>query len=299
MFSSLLQAFVRNDHAPKLSMIAVITGGILNIIFDYIFVFHMSMGMTGAAFATFLGTVITCSILVSHFFTKQNGLKLNFHNITIHKFVLIFTNGFSSFLVEMASGILTFLFNLQLLRYIGVLGVTVYSIIANTAIIVMSLSNGVAQATQPIITMNFGVGAHHRIKEVKRLGFFVSFFVGGMFTFLGMLFPLQIVYLFIDPTPEILMIAPTAIRIYFTSFVICSLNIFLNNYCQSTVKPVLAMAISLLRGFILSTMFIYVLPAFFGATAIWYVMPIVEVITFVFAIFAIRQKEKGQITQSI
>lgn len=291
MFSSFLQAFVRNDHAPRLAMIAVVTGGIMNIILDYIFVFPMSMGMTGAALATFLGSLITCSILIAHFFSKNNGLKLYFHKLNLTKLGHIFTNGFSSFLIEMASGILTFIFNIQLLRYIGDLGVTVYSIIANTAIIVMSLSNGVAQASQPIITMNYGVGNLDRIKKVKRLGLITSSFVGAFFTIFGLLLPKEIVYLFIHPTSDIMKIAPNAIRIYFVSFVFCTINMFLSNYCQSTVKPLLAMLICMLRGFILSTALLFVFPAIFGATAIWYVMPVVEVITLLVSAFAIHYKE--------
>lgn len=164
MFSSFLQTFIRNDHAPKLSMAAVISGGVINIILDYIFVFHFSWGMTGASLATLLGSFISCLILITHFFSHTNGLHFVFHGVSLYKLKLIFMNGLSSFFIELANGILSFLFNIQLLRYIGVIGVTVYSIIANTAIILMSLCNGVAQVARPIITLNFGVKQFERIK---------------------------------------------------------------------------------------------------------------------------------------
>ena len=66
-FSSLLQTFVRNDGAPKLSMIAVISGGVLNVILDLIFVFPLHMGMAGAAIASVIGSLCTVCILLLHF----------------------------------------------------------------------------------------------------------------------------------------------------------------------------------------------------------------------------------------
>ena len=76
MFSSFLQAFVRNDKAPKHAMIAVIAGGVLNIILDYIFIFILPYGMKGAAAASVLGSFTTCIILLFHFWGERNNLKI-------------------------------------------------------------------------------------------------------------------------------------------------------------------------------------------------------------------------------
>ena len=76
-FSSLLQTFVRNDGAPKLAMIAVISGGVLNVFLDIIFVFPLQMEMAGAAIASVFGSLCTICILLLHFLSKSNGLKLS------------------------------------------------------------------------------------------------------------------------------------------------------------------------------------------------------------------------------
>ncbi|MBE5961388.1 MAG: MATE family efflux transporter [Lachnospiraceae bacterium] len=279
VFSTFLQAFIRNDNAPKLAMTAVITGGILNIILDLIFVFPMRMGMAGAAFATVLGSVITCTILCSHFFCKQNTLKVDLHGFSFRSLGRIFQNGLSSFLIEMANGIVTFVFNRQILIYLADIGVTVYSIIANTAIIVMSLGNGISQAAQPLITMNYGAEKMDRVKEVKRIALVSAAILGGLFVLLGLLLPETVVRVFIHPTDEIMALAPAAIRIYFVSFIGCALNMFLSNYYQAIVKPIPALTICLLRGLILSVILMMILPAVFGASGIWFVMPVTEAVT--------------------
>ena len=71
LFSSFLQAFVRNDGAPKLAMAAVITGGVTNVFLDYYFIFSRNWGIGGAAFATVLGYGLTTAILCVHFFSKK------------------------------------------------------------------------------------------------------------------------------------------------------------------------------------------------------------------------------------
>lgn len=290
LFSTFLQAFIRNDKAPKLCMVAVVSGGVLNIILDYIFVYHIHMGMKGAALATVIGAITTCSILVMHFFSKSNTLRIHITSISLVYLVDIIKNGLASFLIEMASGIVTFFFNLQLLNYIGVIGVSVYSIISNTAIIVMSLGNGISQAAQPILSMNYGAGQKDRIQIVRRLGIMVASIVGGAFVLLGFLIPDAIVHIFVHPTSEMMELAPTAIRIYFVSFIGCTLNMFFINYCQATVKPLQSLTICLLRGLILSVALVYLLPALFGYQGIWFVMPVTEFLTFIIALLLLKKK---------
>ena len=163
--SAFLQTVVRNDGAPKLAMNAVIAGGVTNIILDYVFVFPMEMGMAGAAIATVIGSWLTVGILFFHFFTKKNQLKFNFKGIRPVFIKEIVVNGFASFLIEVSAGITIFIFNLQLLKYVGNTGVTVFGIICNVSIVIMGLCKGVNQAAQPIISINHGAGNRDRAEE--------------------------------------------------------------------------------------------------------------------------------------
>lgn len=290
-FSSFLQAFVRNDKAPKLSMIAVISGGVINIIIDYVFIYILDMGMGGASLATVLGSVVACIILSTHFFTKSNTLHFIKQGLHLRYFGDVMKNGFSSFLIEMSSGIVIFIFNNQVLHYIGDVGVTVYSIISNTAIIVSSLSNGISQAAQPMLAVNYGAGKYDRIHQVKRLGLVLSFVTGTIFAVIGLCFPEFIVGLFVHPSQEVQKLAPMAIQMYFISFILMVPNIFYSNYFQSTLQPIYALIICVLRGLILSGVLVYILPIIFGIKGIWLTMIFVECITLAVIItFVFREK---------
>ena len=292
-FSSFLQAFVRNDKAPKLSMIAVISGGVINIIIDYVFIYIFDMGMGGASLATVFGSVVSCIILSTHFLSKSNTLHLVKQGLHLRYFGDVTKNGFSSFLIEMSSGIVIFIFNNRVLHYIGDVGVTVYSIISNTAIIVSSLSNGISQAAQPLLALNYGAGKYDRINQVKRLGLVFSFATGIVFAVVGFCFPEFVVGLFIHPSKEVQELAPLAIQIYFISFILMVPNIFYSNYFQSTLQPIYALIICVLRGLILSGVLVYILPTILGVKGIWMTMIFVECITLAVIIaFALREKRQ-------
>ncbi len=291
MFSSMLQAFVRNDKNPTLAMIGVISGGVSNIILDYIFIYELNLGMSGGAIATVLGSTITVAILITHFFHKSNTLKLVRHGFSKERLARVVTNGFSSFLVEMTNGVVTLLFNIQLVKYIGDIGITVYSIIANSSIVVLSLANGIAQAAQPILAVNYGAGKKKRVSEVQKLGMVCTTMIGIMIVFAGVLFPKVITHIFIHATDEILTLAVPAIRTYFVAFIFVNLNVFGSNYFQSVMQPQYAMGITLLRGIILSSGFVLILPAFLGAHGIWLAIPLAEALTFLI-VYVLLQREK-------
>ncbi|WP_124065934.1 MATE family efflux transporter [Clostridium sp. E02] len=293
LFSAFFQTFLRNDKAPKLAMIGVIAGGVFNIILDYILIFPLGMGMAGAATATLLGTSLTLLILLTHLFSKDNSLK--FVPITAwNKAKEVFVNGFSSFLLEVCNGIVTFLFNRQLLTYVGDIGVVVYGIISNSALIVSSVNSGVAQTVQPLVAMNFGANKKERIKQIRHLGERTVCLLGILFVGIGLCFPSLVTKAFVNPTEEILSMSIPAIRIYFLSFAVMGFNILYSTWFQSTMKSGYAMAICLLRGIILSSILVFVMPLYFGVIGIWSVMPVAEAFTFVVCRILMNKSEKSR-----
>lgn len=295
--SSFLQVFVRNDDAPKLSMTGVIAGGVTNVILDYVYIFIMKWGMAGAVLATVTGTTLTVLILCTHFFSKENNLKL-VKNISFRKMGEILGNGMSSFILEVSNGIVTLLFNRQLLFYIGDIGVVVYGIISNTACVVISVSNGIAQTVQPILSANFGAGKRGRVLEARRLGLIAALSAGVIFAGSGYLFPVQLSHLFLEPTEEILRRAVPAIHLYFASFLIGEWNILYGTYFQSVVRPGLSLLITLLRGVILNSILVFLLPALFGVDGIWITVTVSEFITALVTTYLIR-RERKELTTSV
>ncbi len=291
-FSSLLQTFVRNDGAPKLAMIAVVSGGIFNVILDIVFVFPLQMGMTGAAVASVLGSLCTIGILLLHFFSQSNGLHFTLQTFSWSKIVHIFQNGFTSFLVEITAGIVMFVFNIVILNYAGDNGVSMYGVICNTAIIVVCLCNGINQAAQPILSTNYGARLPERICQIRNLGIRTALIICSVPAIVGLVLPNIFTYIFLNPNKEILAMTPSAIRIYFVGFFFMGINMFAVGYFQSTAKPKLSLLICLARGCILSLVFIAILAPLFGIMGIWAAVPLAEFVTLLLSIHQLNTKEE-------
>ncbi|WP_330361125.1 MATE family efflux transporter [Blautia hydrogenotrophica] len=156
LFNQMLAAFLRNDKNPGLATGAVLSGGIFNVVGDYVFVFVLDMGIFGAGLATAMGSVITFLVMLTHFLTKRNTLALVRPFRALDKMRKIVITGFSTFFIDVAMGILTVLFNRQIVKYLGTDALAVYGVIVNVSTFVQCCAYSVGQAAQPIISINYG-----------------------------------------------------------------------------------------------------------------------------------------------
>lgn len=272
-----LQAFVRNDGAPKKAMIGVIAGGVTNVVLDYLFIFPLQMGMAGAILASVIGNILTVLILVTHFFKKGSHLRfVPWKPVLVPK---IAASGIASFVIELSAGLVTFLFNRQLLAYVGNNGVVVYGIISNSALVVMSIFNGISQAAQPIMAINYGAGKRERVELVRKTASRTVLAAGVLFTLIGLVFPTQISQIFVPLTKELTALAVPAVRIYFISFLAMGFNLLFSCYFQSVLLPGRALLLCLLRGFVLNVIFVFMLPLILDVTGIWLTVVLTEFIT--------------------
>lgn len=289
-----LTAFIRNDHAPGLATIAVVAGGGFNIFGDIFFVFVCDMGVFGAGLATALGQVITTIIVLLHFVTKKCQLRFVRPHHFFRKIGSIFTTGFSSFIVDVASGILVILFNNQIMVYADSNALAVYGVASNVAALVQACGAGIGQAAQPILSTNYGAGKTKRVQKTLLLGTATALFLGLLVAIATMLFPTPLVNLFMDATPEVLSIAPPILRVYFLSFLLLPFNIFSSYYFQAILHAKLSLLLSICRGIAVSGVLIFLLPTIFGADALWWVMILAESVTASLALcFLLRNRRRA------
>ncbi len=289
LFNQMLSAFLRNDGNPGLAAKAVLIGGLFNVFGDYVCVFALDLGIYGAGLATAIGSTITFAILVSHFFSGKNTLRLIRPTRLIKKLRDISVTGFSTFFIDIAMGILTMLFNRQVLLLLGESALAVYGVIINVSTMIQCCTYSIGQAAQPILSANYGAHAGKRIRDTLRyaLGTVAVFTLAV--TAVCIAAPNLFVRVFMKPTAEVLQMAPAIIRVYSLSFLLLPFNVFSTYYFQSVMRPGTAFAVSVTRGAVLSGALIYLLPAAFGASMIWFAMPITELVVACYASLKMKQ----------
>lgn len=278
-----LGCFIRTDGNPKFVMQVTLIGGAVNVVGDWVFVFPMKMGMTGAALATVLGSVVQTLLLLFFILRRKTSLKLVKPYkwfIALKKISMI---GFSTGIGSLAVVVLSFIANNQIMKYSGEAALAVYGMLGTVVALFICLFSGIGQAAQPIISENYGAGKEERCWTTARYGISVSILFGLVFMILFIVFPLEITGIFMKTSPEIIEIAPFILRVYALSFGPLAFNLFAGYYLQSSDSPRMAAAISLMRGIILNGILLYVLPLFMGGPGIWWAILAAEVFTAIVA----------------
>lgn len=157
-------------------------------------------------------------------------------------------------------GILTVIFNRQIMKYLGKDALAIYGPIINISTFVQCCAYSVGQAAQPIISINYGAGKIDRIKSTLKYSLYTVAVFAVFWTCLSFITPNLYIYIFMKPTDTILSIAPRIIRTYSLSFLLLLLNIFSTYYFQSIIKPKVAFVVSVTRGCIISGTLIITLP---------------------------------------
>ena len=240
----------------------------------------MQMGMKGAAMATVIGSLITSLVLLTHFIKKKNRIKICTKGISFDMVKKIISCGSSSFLMEVASGFVIFIFNIQILKYIGDNGIVIYGIISNCIIVGISLFNGIAQASQPIIATNNGADEVKRVRNVLKYAMYTTIAIGIILFAIVFVFTKEVILVFVKADESIINMGITPIRMYLSAFCIMNINILMCNYFQSIGREKVSVSISIIRGFLLNIILVLIMPVVLGGNSLWIVVPITEIITF-------------------
>lgn len=277
-----LEIYIKVDGNPVYPTLCVITGGVVNILLDYIFVVIFYWGIKGAAFATGLSQVTTTSLLFYYIFFRTKRIKFVKIKYSLLNLLKIMKVGFAEFLAEVSTGISIFVFNLVILKNLGEKGVSAFGIIGYISSFITMTMIGFNQGVQPILSFNLGAKEHKKIFEIIKNSFFILGVLGVFFYTLINIFSANIVSIFLNDVEDI-NLTKKALTTYSFAYLICGFNIFSAGYFTAVDMVKISTIITMLRGILLLVLFILILPIFLGTTGIWITMFVTEGITLIFS----------------
>ncbi|MCL1884719.1 MAG: MATE family efflux transporter [Defluviitaleaceae bacterium] len=270
--NNIVIAFIRNDNNPKLAMIGMVTASMINIVFDYIFLFPLDMGMFGAALATGLAFSISLLIVSSHFWMKNGELKLltrNF-NLKINEFVKINALGSSALINELAFAVSLVVFNLVILGIEGNIGVAAFGVVANIAVIVLSIFTGVAQGIQPLISKGYGKGDKALVYKTLQYAIITVLLIASVVYAIIFFNATAIVSAFNRESDSVFYyLATSGLRIYFIGIFFAGINLIASAFFSAVDSAKKAVTISLLRSCIINIPMVITLGAIFNMNGVW------------------------------
>ena len=286
MISYNLEGLVKTDGRPRLALITVCVGCVTNCVLDYLAIFHWDMGIWGAAAATGVSQLLTCVIYMTHFFGKYT----TFHPVRFRMDWKIYRRllpiGISDGLTELCNGLMIFLFNHTILRCIGTDGLVAYTIIAYANTLVINITMGISQGSQPLISFQNGRGDSAAIGKLLGYGLRTMCGVAAVcFTALFLAAPALIGMFLPEAEPQMLAFSTDAFRRYSLCYLPVGFNIYIAGFLTAMERPVPAVAISTGRGLILQGSILLLLAAVFGGSSIWFAPLISELLCLGLSIF--------------
>ena len=285
-------AFARNDGAPSIAMIGSISGSIFNIIFDYIFMFPVGLGFSGAGLATAICPIVTMSVCITHYRSSRNHVGFHWKKPSFRHLISCCQLGVSAFVGELSSGVIAIVFNFLILGIAGNVGVAAYGVVANLSLVGMAIMNGMAQGAQPLISESFGKGAFDDVKKLLGWALKSVAVVEILLVSLVWIFTDPFIAVFNSENNQLLQqYAHTGLRLYFLGFLFAGVNIMLVAYFSATANARPAIIGSLLRGAIAIGICAVVLAKILGMNGVWLSFLASEMITLVAILILSRHKE--------
>lgn len=277
---------VRLDGSPKYAMWCNVLPGLMNVVLDYVFIFPFGMGVRGAALATFLSCMAGGIMVMGYLGWFASSLRLIRIKLSRRSVALTLRNigyqckiGISALLGEATMGVLMLMGNLMFMRYIGDDGVGAFSIACYYCPFVFMIGNAIAQSAQPIISYNYGLGEHVRVRATERLAIVTAIICGVTVTGAFVFFPTEMVGLFLDPSTSAAEIAVYGFPLYAAAFVFFIFNLTAIGYFQSVEKVVPSIVFALLRGVVFLVPSFILLPIMLGNNGIWLALACSEIAT--------------------
>lgn len=286
MISYNLEVLVKTDGRPRLALVTVCVGCVTNCVLDYLAIFHWGLGIWGAAAATGLSQLLTCIIYLTHFL----GNHTTFHPVRFRMDWKIYRRllpiGISDGLTELCNGLMIFLFNHTILRCIGTDGLVAYTIIAYANTLVINITMGVSQGSQPLISFQNGRGDGTAIGNLLRYGLRTMCGIAAVcFTVLFLAAPKLVAVYLPEAGAEMLTFATDAFRRYSLCYLPVGFNIYIAGFLTAMERPLPAVSISTGRGLILQGSILLLLAAVLGGSSIWFAPVISEVLCLGLSVF--------------
>lgn len=160
--------FIRGEGNPNIAMFTMLIGAFLNVLLDYVFIMLFKMGVQGAALATIISQLVSAIWVLHYFYSKKSDLKIQKKYLRIKIPILknIVLNGLAPFSMQLATSMVTALYNTNLQALGGDLATSSMGVINSLSMVILMPAFGINQGSQPIMGYNYGAAKYDRVKKL-------------------------------------------------------------------------------------------------------------------------------------
>lgn len=291
---TVFQMFFVTAGKPTLGLVLTVSGGVANMLLDYLFMGPLKMGVAGAAIATGIGYCVPAIAGLIYFWLSKKG-TIYFVKFRLHPKVLLKAclNGSSEMVSNVAIAVTTFLFNIIFMKFWAENGVAAITMLSYYQFVFSAMFIGFSLGVSPIVSYKYGAEDEAQLKKIIRFSMLfvvVSSLLVFAFSQLTIKYSLSI---FTDVGSPVYNIAIKGFAIYAIQFLFMGFSIFSSALFTAFSNGVVSAIISISRTFIFLVCSILILPYLWGETGVWFAVPIAEFLGIIVSItFLICYKKK-------
>lgn len=290
---SVLQMVFQNFYItagkPHLGLAISIIAGLSNALLDYLFMGPLNMGISGAAYATISGYLIAG--LFGLWFFNSKYSSIHFKKFKIDWLILKNTcfNGSSEMVTNLSTSVITLLFNIIMMRYLGSDGVAAMAIVLYAQFLMVSLFMGFSMGVAPVISYNYGSENHTHLRKIFKIN--QQFIIGAsIFIFiLAQLLNSPIASIFTAKGTNVYTLTVHGFFLFSFSFLFAGINIYTSALFTALSNGKVSATISFARTFVFILLGILFLPKVLNIDGIWLAVPFAELLTFVMSVYFLKR----------
>ncbi len=280
------------SEKATLSLICSVTGGVLNMVLDYLFIAVFAMGISGTAVATGIGYSVTAVVGLFVFSRKKSLLHFKKPVFRFKVLANAATNGCSEMATALVTGIITMMFNWTMLHYVGEDGVAAVTIIMYVLMFASSLYTGYSYGVAPMLSFYYGEQNHEKLKKLVAVSLKVIAFISVITVAASFLLTRPLVSVFARPDNPVHELAVTGNRICTAALCFIGFNIFASGMFTALSNGIVSAVLAFSRSFVFMLITMIVLPLILGVNGIWLATPVAELMALALSAFVFMKYRK-------
>lgn len=292
MLQMMFQTFFVTAGKPLIGLILTISGGVANMILDYLFMGPFNMGISGAALATGIGELIPAVIGLFYFLFTRHSLYLTKPVVRFQVLKESCFNGSSEMVTNLSTAVVTYLFNITMLKFLGEPGVAAITIVLYGQFLFNALYMGFSMGVAPVISYNHGSQNLTLLKRIFKICIGFISISSILITVMALVSSPVIVEIFTPIGSATYDIAKTGFFLFSINYIFAGINIYSSSMFTAFSDGKVSALISFVRTFVLIVLDILLLPYLIGVNGVWLAVPAAEFMTLFLSVYFFYKKRK-------
>ena len=290
MLQMMFQTFFVTAGKPLIGLMLTISGGVANMILDYLFMGPFNMGISGAALATGIGELIPAVIGLFYFLFTRHSLYLTKPVVRFQVLKESCFNGSSEMVTNLSTAVVTYLFNITMLKFLGEPGVAAITIVLYGQFLFNALYIGFSMGVAPVISYNHGSQNLPLLKRIFKICIGFISISSILITIMALVSSPVIVEIFTPIGSATYDIAKTGFFLFSINYIFAGINIYSSSMFTAFSDGKVSALISFVRTFVLIVLNILLLPYLIGVNGVWLAVPAAEFMTLFLSVYLFYKK---------